>query len=82
MALSIRLARRGRKNHPTYRIVVADTRSPRDGRFIEQLGYYQPVSDPPAVRISNERASLWLSRGARPSPTVKSLLISEGILKP
>ncbi len=80
MALSIRLARRGRRKHPTYRIVVADKRCPRDGRFIEYLGYYQPISDPPAVEIKTERVNLWLSRGAQPSRTVKNLLVSKGIL--
>ena len=66
---------------PFYRIVVADSRSPRDGRFIETLGYYNPLTDPSELKIDGEKAKLWLSRGAQPTDTVGALLKREGLLE-
>jgi small subunit ribosomal protein S16 len=79
LATKIRLKRIGAKKNPYYRVVVADSRSPRDGRFIEEIGYYQPVANPVAVQINEEKALHWLSTGAQPSDTVKSLLKKTGI---
>ncbi len=79
MAVRIRLKRIGAKKKPAYRVVVADSRSPRDGRFIEELGYYQPTADPEIIKIDEERTLLWLSRGAQPSDTVRALLKKAGI---
>jgi small subunit ribosomal protein S16 len=79
MAVKIRLRRMGAKKRPFYRIVVADSRSPRDGRFIEEIGYYNPISQPKEIKIDGEKAAEWLKRGAKPSDTVKVLLKSEGI---
>ena len=70
----LRLARRGAKKRPFYRIVAADSRSPRDGRIIEQLGYYNPVSEPDELKVDLERVDYWLSTGAQPSETVASLI--------
>ena len=72
--LSIRLRRTGASKRPYYRVVVADSRATRDGRFVEVLGHYDPRPDPAVVTIDSERASYWLGKGARPSNTVKSLL--------
>jgi small subunit ribosomal protein S16 len=69
----------GRKKRPFYRIVAADTRAPRDGRFIEEIGYYNPLTDPSTVEVKEERALYWLSQGAIPSDTVKNLLRDKGI---
>ena len=77
--VKIRLRRVGRTPSPIYRIVVADSRSPRDGSFIEIIGHYNPQTDPATVTINRERATMWLSRGARPSETVASLLSKAGI---
>lgn len=74
MALRIRLARYGAKKRPFYRIVVSNSESPRDGRFLEIVGTYDPRQDPPAVTVKEELLSLWLSRGAKPTETVASLL--------
>ena len=74
MAVRIRLKRIGAKNHPAYRIVVADSRSPRDGRFIEELGTYLPLKATENVKLDYERARYWISRGAQPSQTVASFL--------
>lgn len=74
MPVRIRLKRFGAKKNPFYRIVVADSRSPRDGRFIEELGYYDPGTEPTTIKIDTERAQEWLSKGAKPSDTVKALL--------
>lgn len=74
MAVSIRLRRTGSNRRPAYRVVVADSRSPRDGRFIEIIGHYNPLTDPPTVRIDHERAQTWISKGAQPSSTVKRLI--------
>ncbi len=79
MAVKIRLKRMGARKQPFFRLVVADSRSPRDGRFIEEIGYYDPKTDPPAVKIDEERVLYWLSRGAQPSDTVRSLLRKAGI---
>ena len=70
----IRLRRTGSKKNASYRIVVADERSPRDGRFIEELGYYNPLSDPVELKVDVERANDWIKKGAQPTETVKSLL--------
>ncbi len=74
MSVRIRLKRMGAKKRPFYRIVVADSRAPRDGRFIEEIGYYNPTTDPKTVKIDQDKAQKWLSQGAQPSDTVKSLL--------
>ncbi len=72
--LSIRLRRTGAAKRPYYRVVVADSRATRDGRFVEVLGHYDPRPDPAVVKIDTERANYWLSKGAQPSDTVRSLL--------
>ncbi|MCM1300078.1 MAG: 30S ribosomal protein S16 [Firmicutes bacterium] len=74
MAVKIRLRRMGARNNPFYRIVVADSRSPRNGRFIEEIGYYDPKSDPAVVKIDTEKAEEWIKKGAQPTDTVKRLL--------
>ncbi|MCM3739072.1 30S ribosomal protein S16 [Oceanobacillus luteolus] len=81
MAVKIRLKRMGSKRNPFYRIVVADSRSPRDGRQIEQIGTYNPVSNPVEVKIDEEKALKWLADGAKPSDTVRNLFSTEGIMK-
>lgn len=81
MAVRIRLKRMGGKKAPFYRLVVADSRSPRDGRFIEEIGYYNPVSNPADLKIEEEKAISWMKKGAQPSNTVKALLHKAGILK-
>ena len=81
MAVSMRLMRFGGKKSPYYRIVISDSRSPRDGRFIEQVGTYDPKKDPAEVRFKEERAIHWLKKGAQPTPTVRQLLIRSGISK-
>jgi small subunit ribosomal protein S16 len=72
--VKIRLARHGSKKHPVYRIVVADSESPRDGRFIEQLGLYDPTRSPSVLELKSEKLQTWLSKGARPSQTVAQLI--------
>jgi small subunit ribosomal protein S16 len=79
MATRIRLRRMGGKKEPFYRLVVADSRSPRDGRFIEELGYYNPISQPEILKIDEEKALKWLGTGAQPSDTAKALLKKSGI---
>ncbi len=79
MAVRIRLRRMGRKKRPFYRIVAADSRSPRDGRFIETLGTYNPLEEPMRVEVNEERVFYWLKNGAQPTTTVKSLLRRKGI---
>ena len=74
MAVSIRLRRMGSTRRPSYRVVVADSRSPRDGRFIEILGHYNPLTEPPTVKIDREKVQSWISKGAQPSNTVKKLI--------
>ena len=81
MAVKIRLKRMGSNKKPFYRIVVADSRSPRDGKFIEEIGYYNPVSQPKQVKINDEKAVKWLSNGAQPTDTVKNLFQAQGIMK-
>ncbi len=70
----------GAKKAPFYRIIVADSRSPRDGRFIEEVGYYNPVENPPVVKIDAEKAKQWIQNGAQPTETVKSLLKANGVI--
>ncbi|AEF17383.1 30S ribosomal protein S16 [Thermoanaerobacterium saccharolyticum] len=79
MAVRIRLKRMGAKKSPFYRFVVADSRSPRDGKFIEEIGYYNPVSNPKEIKIDSEKAIKWLKVGAQPSDTVRALFKKEGI---
>lgn len=79
MAVKIRLRRMGAKKAPFYRVVVADSRYPRDGRFIEEIGYYNPVSEPVQLTIDADRAKHWLSVGAQPTDTVKDLLKKSGV---
>ncbi|MBN2285340.1 MAG: 30S ribosomal protein S16 [Tissierellales bacterium] len=79
MAVKIRLKRLGSKKKPFYRIVVADSRSPRDGRFIEEIGYYNPVSDPKVVQIDDQKAIKWLNDGAKPTDTVNLLFKNNGV---
>lgn len=74
MAVKIRLRRMGAKKAPFYRIVVADSRFPRDGRFIEEVGYYDPTKNPAIIKIDEEKIQKWLSNGAQPTDTVKSIL--------
>jgi small subunit ribosomal protein S16 len=74
VSVTIRLRREGSSKRPRYRVVVADSRAPRDGRFIEVIGHYNPVTQPPTVKIDRERASAWISKGAQPSNTVKKLI--------
>ena len=81
MAVVIRLKRTGTTKRACYRIVVADSQSPRDGRFVEELGTYDPCKNPPFVLLKKERAQYWLSVGAKPSPTVLSLLKKNGVKK-
>ena len=80
MAVNIRLKRMGAKKAPFYRVVVADSRYPRDGRFIEEVGYYNPLTDPVTVQIDAEKAKKWIENGAQPTETVKTLLKKNGIL--
>ena len=80
MATKIRLRRLGAKKAPFYRVVVADSRYPRDGRFIEELGYYDPTKDPVVFKIDEERAKYWVGTGAQPSDTVKALLVKAGVM--
>ncbi|HEX3030562.1 MAG TPA: 30S ribosomal protein S16 [Clostridia bacterium] len=81
MAVKIRLKRIGAKKNPFYRVVVADSRYPRDGRFIEEIGTYNPLTDPAEVKIDNEKALNWLKNGAQPTDTVKSLLKKSGAIQ-
>jgi len=76
MAVKIRLRRMGAKKAPFYRVVVADSRYPRDGRFIEEIGYYDPTKEPSVIEIDNDKAKQWIKNGAQPTETVKKLLIS------
>ncbi|HEY8425829.1 MAG TPA: 30S ribosomal protein S16 [Limnochordales bacterium] len=79
MAVRIRLKRMGAKKQPFYRIVVADARAARDGRYVEQLGYYDPLRDPPAIKVDAERTLEWLSKGAQPSDSVRQILEQSGV---
>ena len=80
MAVKIRLRRMGAKKAPFYRIVVADSRYPRDGRFIEEIGYYNPLTEPAEIKIDADKAKDWMNRGAQPSDTVKALLKKSNII--
>ena len=81
MAVHIRLRRTGTTKKPAYRVVVADSRAARDGRFIEVIGHYNPLSDPPLIKIEAEKAVSWIKKGAQPSNTVKHLLARAGVGK-
>ena len=80
MAVKIRLRRMGAKKAPFYRIVVADSRYPRDGRFIEEIGTYNPLTDPASVNVDAERAQEWIKKGAQPTDTVRGILKKAGVL--
>ena len=81
MSVKIRLKRMGSKKRPFYRIVVADSRSPRDGRFIETVGTYNPLTDPETVTLKEEKVMNWLYNGAQPSDTVRNILSRNGVMK-
>ena len=81
MAVKIRLRRMGAKKAPFYRIVVADSRYPRDGRFIEEVGYYDPTKEPSVIKIDEEKAKTWLANGAQPTDTVRGILVKTGVLE-
>jgi len=81
MAVKIRLRRMGAKKAPFYRIVVADSRYPRDGRFIEEIGFYNPLSEPAEINVDGEKAKKWIASGAQATETVKSLLKKSGVLQ-
>ena len=81
MSVKIRLKRMGMKKKPFYRVVVADIRSPRDGRFIEEIGYYDPMTKPAEIKVDNERAKYWLGVGAQPTDTVRILLKKSGAIE-
>lgn len=80
MAVKIRLRRMGAKKAPFYRIVVADSRFPRDGRFIEEIGYYNPLEEPSLVKVDAEKAKKWIANGAQPTDTVKALFKKHNVL--
>ena len=80
MAVKIRLSRMGAKKSPFYRIVVADSRFPRDGRFIEEIGYYNPMEEPSVVKVDPEKAKKWMENGAQPTDTVKALFKKHGVI--
>ena len=80
MAVKMRLRRMGAKKAPTYRVIIADSRSPRDGRFIEEIGYYNPMTNPAEIKIDADKAKKWIANGAQPTETVKSLLKKSGIV--
>jgi small subunit ribosomal protein S16 len=80
--VKIRLRRMGRKNRPFYRVVVADSRSPRDGKFIDIIGHYDPLTDPATISVDGEKALKWLKDGAQPTDTVRSLLSKLGLSRP
>ncbi|EFB63386.1 30S ribosomal protein S16 [Lactobacillus gasseri] len=80
MSVKIRMRRMGSKRKPFYRIVVADSRMPRDGRFIEEVGYYNPLTNPDGVKLEEDKIFEWLEKGAQPSDTVRSLLSKAGLM--
>ena len=80
MAVKIRMKRMGSKRNPFYRIVVADSRYPRDGRFIEEIGYYDPTKEPSVVKVDAEKAKAWIANGAQPTDTVKKILKDNGAI--
>ncbi len=81
MAVKVRLKRMGAKRDPFYRIVIADGRAPRDGRFIEQIGYYDPLTDPATIKVDEEKLCTWIGKGAQMTETVKSLFKKSGVLQ-
>ena len=81
MAVKIRLKRLGAKKAPFYRVIVADERSPRDGKFIDQIGYYNPLTNPAEIKIDAEKANAWIAKGAQPTDTVRALLKKADIIK-
>lgn len=81
MSVKIRMRRMGSKRKPFYRVVVADSRMPRDGRFIEEVGYYNPLTNPAEVKLEEDKVFEWLEKGAQPSDTVRSLLSKAGLMK-
>jgi small subunit ribosomal protein S16 len=81
MAVKIRLTRIGKKKAPSYRVIVADSRSPRDGRFIEEIGYFDPLTNPETVKIDADKAKNWIKNGAQPTDTVRALLKKSGIIE-
>ncbi len=80
MAVKIRLARRGRKKRPYYHIIIADARAPRDGKFIEQIGFYNPMTKPATIELDRDKAYEWLSKGAQPTDTARAILRFKGVL--
>ena len=80
MPVKIRLRRMGAKKRPFYRIVVANSTSPRDGRFIESVGYYDPCTEPPTIKVDADKAAKWLKNGAQPSDVARALLVKQGII--
>ena len=80
MAVKMRLRRMGAKKAPFYRVIVADSRSPRDGRFIDEIGYYNPLTTPAEIKLDAEKAKKWIQNGAQPTETVKALLKKSGIV--
>ena len=81
MAVKIRLTRMGATKRPSYRIVATDSRSPRDGKYLEQIGFYNPLTNPAEIKVNEEVALKWLSVGAQPTDTVKTLLTNAGVMK-
>ena len=81
MAVKIRLTRIGMKKAPSYRVVVADSRSPRDGRFVEEIGFFDPLTKPETIKIDGEKAKAWIKNGAQPTDTVRALLKKSGIIE-
>ena len=81
MAVKIRLKRMGMKKMPFYRVVVADERAPRDGRFIDEIGYYNPMTEPATIKIDTEKAQTWLKNGAQPTDTARTLLKKSGVIE-
>ena len=81
MSVKIRLRRMGSKKNAFYRVVVADSRFPRDGRFIEEIGYLDPMTDPATLKIDTDKVQKWLANGAQPTDTVKALLVKNGLMK-
>lgn len=79
--VKMRLTRMGAKGAPFYRIIIADSRAPRDGKFIDQIGYYDPIKNPADIKIDAQKAKDWIAKGAQPTDTVKSLLINAGVIE-
>lgn len=81
MAVKIRLRRMGSKKAPFYRVIVADSRAPRDGKFIEEIGYYNPLTEPVDFKVNEEKANEWISKGAQPTDVIKRLFTKAGVTK-